>query len=84
MRSDQTAQFVATRPYADTRATQRAVDSHNRRVLAARRTGDDTELAGQPFLALSAGTVMHSHGFRYECAGCRRVHEDARHSEPVG
>lgn len=72
MRSDQTAEFVATRPYVDRRAMMRAVDEHNRRVLGAQRSGDTSGLAEQPFLALSAGTVMHSHGFRYECAGCYR------------
>ncbi|AKA61731.1 hypothetical protein SEA_YDN12_64 [Streptomyces phage YDN12] len=72
MRSDQTAEFVATRPYADSRALHQAVSEHNRRVLRAQRSNEFPELAAQPFLAVSAGTVMHSHGFRYECASCHR------------
>ncbi|MFI0736829.1 hypothetical protein ACH4PU_01790 [Streptomyces sp. NPDC021100] len=60
MRSDQTAQYVAARPYRDSRERDRALSQHNRRVAAARRVGVDRELAAQPLLTTSGSIVMAS------------------------
>jgi hypothetical protein len=70
MRSDQTAAFVAARPYVDKYALRRAVYDHNSRVLRAQRTGTDVILAAEPMLSLSGETVMGRSD--YECHACCR------------
>ncbi|MEU1074344.1 MULTISPECIES: hypothetical protein [unclassified Streptomyces] len=70
MRSDQTAEFVASRPYATRDALKRALDDHNSRVLRARRGGTDDKLADQPALTLSGETVILRSD--YECQACYR------------
>ncbi|MEU5900392.1 hypothetical protein [Streptomyces venezuelae] len=65
MRSDHRAQFVATRPYTDRRALERALYEHNRRVAHARREDPEGELARQPRLTVSGSTV-----FSAETAAC--------------
>ncbi|HLL34164.1 MAG TPA: hypothetical protein VK545_09790 [Streptomyces sp.] len=70
MRSDQTAEFVATRPYRDRDALKRAVDDHNSRVLRAQRSGADDAIAAEPMLTLSGTTVMRRSD--YECQACCR------------
>lgn len=59
MRSDQTAQFVATRPYLDAMERDRALYAHARRVVRARLEDPDSALARQPALTYS-GTVIFS------------------------
>jgi hypothetical protein len=58
MRSDHTAQFVATRPYGGGRDIGTALYQHTRRVLDARRTAPDGALAREPLLT-SSGTVIY-------------------------
>lgn len=58
MRSDQTAEFVAARPYPGRRERNRALLEHARRVMRARQTDSDSSLARQPMLTVSGTTVM--------------------------
>ncbi|WP_369147108.1 hypothetical protein [Streptomyces sp. R44] len=58
MRSDQAAEFVATRPYEDKREMDHALYAHARRVMRARQTDPNGELAAQPVLTTSGMTVM--------------------------
>ncbi|KUF18819.1 hypothetical protein [Streptomyces silvensis] len=69
MRSDQTAEFVATRPYSDRNELERALREHNRRVSRA-KGGEDDAMAAQPTLTLSGSTVISSSA--YECHACYR------------
>jgi hypothetical protein len=55
---DQTAHFVATRPYGSDSERKRAVVEYNQRVLKARRTDADSALAREPILALSGTTIL--------------------------
>ncbi|MFB7919348.1 hypothetical protein [Streptomyces sp. NPDC056061] len=66
MRSDQTAHFVATRPYATRRDVRRAVYEHNTRIA---RAPKGSEMAAQPLLTMSGETIMAA---GYECCACRR------------
>lgn len=65
MRSDQTAQFVATRPYRDGRERNRALYDHSRRVVRVRREDPTGTLAQEP-VPTSSGTVIFS-GESAEC-----------------
>ena len=58
MRSDQTSQFVATRPYKDDRARRNAVREHNSRVREARREAPESKTAKEPELTISGTTVF--------------------------
>lgn len=70
MRSDQTAEFVATRPYRNRRELARALYAHNTRVVRARRDRSDDALAAEPQLSVSGETVMMRSDF--ECQACCR------------
>ncbi|WP_326812145.1 hypothetical protein [Streptomyces scopuliridis] len=70
MRSDQTAEFVATRPYRDRRELNRAVYEHNVRVVRAKREQTDESLGAEPQLSVSGETVMVRSDF--ECQACYR------------
>ncbi|MFB7191425.1 hypothetical protein ACFCZT_40420 [Streptomyces sp. NPDC056230] len=70
MRSDQTAEFIATRPYGDRRELRRAVYAHNVRVIRAGRDQTDEALGAEPQLAVSGETVMVRSDF--ECQACCR------------
>lgn len=67
MRSDQTAEFIATRPYRNRNEIYRAVGEHNRRVV---RAAKDSPLAAEPKLTMSGNTVMVMSD--YECQACYR------------
>lgn len=69
MRSDHRAQFVATRPYTDRRALERALYEHNRRVVRSRREDPEGELARQPTLTVSGSTVFSAE--TAECGKCQ-------------
>ena len=58
MRSDQMAEFIATRPYKDRREMDHALYAHARRVMRARQTDPNGDLAAQPVLTVSGATVM--------------------------
>jgi hypothetical protein len=66
----ETAEYVATRRYADRRAIDRALYAHTRRVMDARRGRvADEALARQPLLTVS-GTTVFSADTGYECNRC--------------
>jgi ketosteroid isomerase-like protein len=65
MRSDHTAQFIATRPYANSQERGRALYDHARRVMRARRQDPTSDLAKEPVLVVSGDTVYSRESF--EC-----------------
>jgi hypothetical protein len=69
MRTDQTAHFVATRPYADGRKRRQAVYEHNTRVTHARRREGDAALAAEPTLTISGETIYSDESG--ECCKCQ-------------
>ncbi|GGX26594.1 hypothetical protein [Streptomyces chryseus] len=71
MRSDQTAEFVATRPYIDDRARRRAINEHNRRVVRARRDGGEEKLAAEALLTMSGTTIFFDNA--WECRKCQHL-----------
>lgn len=71
MRSDHTAEFIATRPYESSRALHRALYDHTIRVLAARRNAPDSELARQPMLTNSGTTIFSAEAGR--CHKCQHL-----------
>ncbi|GAA1064733.1 hypothetical protein [Streptomyces asiaticus] len=73
MRSDHTAEFVATRPYKDSRARDRALCEHNRRVARARRDAPDSEMARQPALTVSGTTIFSAEANAWECRKCQHL-----------
>ncbi|PKA37943.1 hypothetical protein [Streptomyces sp. SM8] len=67
MRSDQTAEFVATRPYRTRDDACQALYEHARRVS---RAAKDDALSKEPALSMSGSTIMRQSD--YECAACCR------------
>lgn len=67
MRSNQTAEFIADRPYRNIREIRRAVGEHNSRVV---RAPKDSPMAAEPKLTMSGNTVMVMS--EYECHACYR------------
>ena len=72
MRGDETAQYVATRPYKDGRERNNALYAHAKRVMRARLSGQGDPLGDEPALAVS-GTIIFRHG----PAECRIAHHGA-------
>jgi hypothetical protein len=62
MRSDQTAQLVAARPYASSRERERALYEHARRVVRARREDPQGALAREPMLTHSGSVIFAQPG----------------------